>query len=153
MEHSQSDEINKAIEITLVNGFYEISFSYDPDIVEAIKKVPERRYDPESRIWTVPVEVCSVNRLRNHLAKVAEVRVIESSEKNPDKTFVQPEKTPQIPLPQEFLDHLARRRYSRSTVKNYSHHFRQFMLFTKKECDFSDDDIPQPGNKKGESNN
>lgn len=33
---------------------YEIRFRYDPDVIDLIKQVPGRRWDPENRMWTVP---------------------------------------------------------------------------------------------------
>lgn len=35
---------------------YRILFGYDPELVAAVKRLPGRRYDPETKTWTVPRE-------------------------------------------------------------------------------------------------
>lgn len=35
-------------------GEIEISFDYDPEIVEAVKKSPQRRYDKATKLWVLP---------------------------------------------------------------------------------------------------
>lgn len=37
------------------NGeIYEISFRYDPNIIELVKNVPGRKWNPEAKLWTIP---------------------------------------------------------------------------------------------------
>ena len=36
--------------------FYEISFAYDPDLVEAVRKIPGRRYEPDEKVWICPAD-------------------------------------------------------------------------------------------------
>jgi len=35
-------------------GSVRLSFSYNPDYIQRIKTIPYRRYDPETRTWTIP---------------------------------------------------------------------------------------------------
>ena len=36
------------------DGLYRITFPYNPTLVEAVKKIPGRKWDKEARVWTVP---------------------------------------------------------------------------------------------------
>ena len=39
------------------NGeIYEITFPYDANIVEIIKLIPGRRWNPDAKMWTIPKE-------------------------------------------------------------------------------------------------
>ena len=48
------------------NNIYEIRFPYDPNIVELIKNVPGRWWEPNSKMWTIPSDKLGflVNQLR-----------------------------------------------------------------------------------------
>ena len=35
---------------------YIIRFQYDPELVRLVKNVPGRRYDPDQKYWTIPVD-------------------------------------------------------------------------------------------------
>lgn len=38
------------------DGTLEVRFGFDPEKVEAIRSVPGRRFDPDGKVWTVPVQ-------------------------------------------------------------------------------------------------
>lgn len=44
--------------ITVVQkqDIYEVRFKYDPEILQRVKNVPGRRYVPEQKYWTIPVD-------------------------------------------------------------------------------------------------
>lgn len=42
------------MEATLDNGLLILSFRYDPGVLEWVRSLPGRRWDPERKIWTVP---------------------------------------------------------------------------------------------------
>ena len=60
---------------------YEISFKYDPALIEHIKQVPGRRWVPETKIWTIPSDKLGwfINEIRD--TKYESQVVIYSSEK------------------------------------------------------------------------
>ena len=35
---------------------YEVSFKYDPTLVNIIKQVPGKQWLPKSKLWTIPVD-------------------------------------------------------------------------------------------------
>ena len=35
---------------------YDLKFPYDPIAIDLIKQVPGRRWVPESKVWTIPVD-------------------------------------------------------------------------------------------------
>lgn len=43
--------------ITLRNESLHIQFDYDPKLVELVKSLSERKFDPTSKIWTAPVSI------------------------------------------------------------------------------------------------
>lgn len=69
----------------------------------------------EDKVWETPhtakIRLCIIKTL----APVAEVHFIDKSEKKA------------VTIPAAFSDHLARRRYSVHTVRNYSHHVQLFL--------------------------
>ena len=42
--------------IQLSEGVYVLSFPYNPDLVEKVRLLPDRRWDMERKVWTVPAE-------------------------------------------------------------------------------------------------
>lgn len=44
------------ISVTQNNQVYEIRFQYDPAIIELIKNVPGRRWEPTENMWTIPLD-------------------------------------------------------------------------------------------------
>lgn len=42
------------INVVEAEDVYEITFQYDPNIIELIKNVPNRRWDSTEKIWTIP---------------------------------------------------------------------------------------------------
>lgn len=77
-----------------------VRLGYNPSIVERIKKIPGRAYDPASKCWTVPVQM--LPRLREELPMVAydaacdmafkeaQARVLASSALQTDERIVLP---------------------------------------------------------------
>lgn len=46
-------------DITVVDGQFMLSFGYSPDVVQAVKALPERRYDPKFPGWLVPFHLAA----------------------------------------------------------------------------------------------
>lgn len=44
------------IVVRQADDVYQITFPYDPDIIYHVKAVPGRRWHPESKMWTVPLD-------------------------------------------------------------------------------------------------
>ncbi|RKD18988.1 hypothetical protein BCY91_14015 [Pelobium manganitolerans] len=78
------------------NNLYEVSFRYDPKLVERIKEIPGYRWDPMRKVWTVPAAQ------RIALEKFAySNRISWGSQKEPEVEYVipdMPELTVDIPL-------------------------------------------------------
>lgn len=53
------------VEITEHQGQYRVQFPYDAKLVEAIKSLPRRKFDPENKSWLVPAD--SADELRQAL--------------------------------------------------------------------------------------
>ena len=86
-----------------------------------IRKFPQRKYLAQQRIWEVPENGTSKNRIQTDLSTVADVEFIEPT---------QPAITPKKPeLPKTLIDFFIRRRYSPSTISSYSHHIQLFLEF------------------------
>lgn len=43
------------IDISQHKNLYEIRFKYDPELVDLVKQVPGRRWDPSAKMWTIPL--------------------------------------------------------------------------------------------------
>lgn len=44
------------INVVQNDQIYEVSFPYDPNIVELVKNVPGRQWNPEGKFWSIPLE-------------------------------------------------------------------------------------------------
>ena len=97
---------------------YVLSFPYNQKIVAVVRDLPERRYDAKKKEWHIPVSAISLAQLKQSLNSIAKVE-FEKFE-----TASKP-----VALPVEFIDHLTRRRYSKSTIRNYSHHLGRYLCF------------------------
>lgn len=95
-----------------------LSFPYNQKIVAVVRDLPERRYDAKKKEWHIPVSAISLAQLKQSLNSIAKVE-FEKFE-----TASKP-----VALPVEFIDHLTRRRYSKSTIRNYSHHLGRYLCF------------------------
>ena len=42
-------------------SFFTITFDYDEKIIEAIKKIPQRKFEWEEKVWTVPADISIVH--------------------------------------------------------------------------------------------
>lgn len=103
------------------NSVYQISFRYNQSIIDVIRKFPQRKYLSQQRIWEVPKNGTSKNRIQTDLRTVADVEFIE-----PTQSAITPRKPE---LPKTLTDFFIRRRYSPRTISSYSHHIRLFLEF------------------------
>lgn len=107
---------------------YVLSFPYNQEIVSAVRKLPERSYDSKKKEWHIPISAISPAQLKQSLSSIAKVEF---------EKFEVASKP--VELPVEFIDHLTRRRYSKSTIRNYSHHLGRYLCFIQ-SLDLQDQD-------------
>lgn len=67
----QEQKVNIINVVELKNGKLQIGFSYNPDIVTAIKSLNERKYNPANKTWTITKE--EVNTLINKLQNIPNI--------------------------------------------------------------------------------
>lgn len=58
--------INKTNQAELKNGLVEIRFPYDRELVDAVKKLPGRRWHNEDKMWSCPASTHIIEFLRWH---------------------------------------------------------------------------------------
>ncbi len=99
-------------------GCLVLRFAYDSKIIDAVKSIPGRRYDPKSREWTIPFRPDYREFLRSLFAENNRLlfHEKESAEKKPE-------------IPPCFIEMLRTRRYSPSTIRSYTAHFSAFMKY------------------------
>lgn len=95
-----------------------LSFPYNQEIVSVVRNLPERRYDSKKKEWHIPVSAILPAQLKQSLNSIANVEFekVEMTSKT-------------VAFPVEFIDHLTRQRYSKSTIRNYSHHLGRYLSF------------------------
>lgn len=98
-------------------------------MVQAVKALPGRKYDPENKQWLVPRVNISKNELVARLKTSADVVFTSQSSESADQ------------LIKEFKRHLERRRYSKHTIKSYVHHIRRYHDFAGTSENLDDDQI------------
>ena len=111
---------------------YLLHFRYSPEIIEAIRKLPGRRYIPEQKKWSVPCATVSQATLQQALASVCKVvfPVEQTTTRQVHEKYLI-----------DYVRHLQRKRYSQSTIKNYTHHVRRFLDYAEKTEAVSDETV------------
>ena len=99
-----------------------IRFPYNADIVSAVKSIPNRKYHPEERYWSIPYTPEAESLVKTKLESFGTVRIV-SQKRN--ISF-------HDDLIKRSLEHLKRKRYSRHTIKNYIRHIELFLSFIGK---------------------
>lgn len=99
---------------------YQVSFRYHPSIVDAIRTFPERKYLAERRIWEIPENAHSKKCIQTKLSFVADIEFVAQEDLR--QAIV-------AKIPEVLSDFLIRRRYSGSTIQNYTHHILLFLKF------------------------
>ena len=117
--------VNRAeLKIIAENKQLICSFNYNQEIIDIIKTIPNRKYDADKKVWILPDNQVSKNLIESKLSKIANLKYINYRINNNDDNFS---------FPKDFLNHLERRRYSINTIKNYSHHLKNFIKFNQGE--------------------
>jgi len=141
-----------------------LSFHYDEKIIDMIKTIPGKWWVPDEKIWTIPLRRDLRAYLENLFNGHAELQFIEqekplltvhsengkSARTNADTTnkeLFDPEEEESKPVQSSlFIDKLKNamsvRKNSKTTFRNYSHHFRLFCEHINKPPEeATDDDI------------
>jgi site-specific recombinase XerD len=107
------------ISLTHVDNQLEIRFPYDADIVSAVKSIPNRKYHPKERYWSIPFTPEAESIVKNKLSRYGRVKMVSHKS---DISI-------QEDLIKRYLEHLKRKRYSRHTIKNYIRHIELFLSY------------------------
>ena len=97
---------------------YVLSFPYNQKILSVVRNLPQRKYDSKNKEWHIPLTAISLDQLKQNFISIANIEL--------EKTAIA---SKPVVLPAEFIDHLIRRRYSKSTIRNYSHHLGRYLSF------------------------
>jgi len=112
------------------NAWYKVYFPYNQDLINSIKTIPDRRYEPSERCWLIPANPENKVLLIHTLAPLARLQFENQTAPEPAETVKTADSDP-------FYEHLTRRRYSQNTIKNYLYHaacFRDFCRNKKGSC-------------------
>ena len=114
----------QSIRIELIPGLLhkepvvKICFRFNKRIVNIIKTLPGRRWNPELRYWYIPKGQFN---LANFIDRFGSDTVIDYSALEASQ-YKKP-----VDLPTEYLEKLIRKRYSQNTIKTYVSYMRSFM--------------------------
>ncbi len=112
-----------------------IIFSYNQDIINAIRKVDGATWNQDRKYWFIKEEEFKVINLKSKVKDLAHIDTSGLYQKVVPK--IRANKSISITVPKAYTDHLIQRRYSKSTYKAYTSYFRQFMdYFIDKDIDF-----------------
>jgi len=112
-----------------------LAFNYDKELIELVKKLPGRKWSQNLKCWHIPYKEGIEKTLSRLFVEIASLKFV-INDVNCYKTKIRK-------IPGEYLDLLKRRRYSDSTIKTYTHFFKEFInFFPNREPDaISEDDI------------
>ena len=94
-----------------------LSFKYNDDLINRVKMISGRKWDPEKKVWYFPYREDMVKFLEDHFRGYADIK------------YMKQESNTEIEIPKEYIDHLRVKRYSPHTIRNYSGHFRHFIQY------------------------
>lgn len=109
------------VTITIENSSYVLAFSYNQELIAAIKSLPARRYDPQRRVWLIPCSSITRTNLMEYLSQYS----------NP--VFPAVQVSPALKILATYKQLLVRQGYSPNTIKNYLGQIRTFLTFSKGE--------------------
>lgn len=95
-----------------------LKFFYDSRIIAGVKTIPGRRYNPNTKEWTIPYRQDYPEFLKKTLNANAHFLFLEKKESKSNPT-----------IPPSLLETLQTRRYSPNTIRAYAAHFIAFMKF------------------------
>ena len=95
----------------------ELQFAYDDKIITAVKTLPGRKWDPEKRLWIVPLDYPNWLSLKTLFPGTLSLSATA--------------------LAQDLRYHLAERNYSKKTIRSYCRHIQSFFTF----CNLQPDDV------------
>lgn len=123
-----------------------IYFEFNKELLKAVKTIPGRKWNQESRYWYIPKKSFNLPLLLNKLephtqidyssleafdsgSDYSEKKEIQSrkEETDPIKRFENARPAQEIELPQQYLEILIRKRYSQNTIKTYMSYMKSFV--------------------------
>ncbi|MFW5820794.1 MAG: site-specific tyrosine recombinase/integron integrase [Bacteroidota bacterium] len=122
---------HEVIIIKTNNGRLKIIFNHIPILADRIKKFPYKRWDPKNKWWTIPFSEYNLAELRK---QIEECNMKMGYETEEEDGKIQPRKKKEdIPnyreCPQEYIDKLIEKRYSKNTFKSYCSQFEEFINY------------------------
>lgn len=117
------------IEIIQAQRHYLITMKYDREKVANLKALTGARWNPEDKMWIVPVETISLPKLEkmlgvtgNHPESIKKsVEDDTLSEKNEENGLSEDV--------EEYIKHLRRKGYSSKTIKSYKNHLKLYLKY------------------------
>lgn len=81
------------------NDIYQIHFKYDPYIVELVKQVPGRRWDPNNKFWTIPSNHLGmlINQFKGTMFE-SELRIYSDEDINVNASLDSTQKIPDVDI-------------------------------------------------------
>ena len=126
-------------QITLTPGIHReaeiirIEFEYNRPLVEKVKQVPGARWSASKKCWYVAKDTFKLNDLFTAVRGAAFIDYSLLKKKRQQEPLPERVKTPKpespVSLPQGYLELLKQKRYSPSTLKVYSHYFKEFQRY------------------------
>ncbi len=105
-----------------------LSFPYDPEIIEMVREIPGRCWDPKKKIWHISTLAGRPDKLERYFkgkVKLVQMPDIEMSAAEQEK------KKKDSPVPDEFIKTLVVRNYSENTIRTYKAMFAGFLVYYK----------------------
>lgn len=137
--------------------FIKIKFSYDKVLLEAVKKLPQRRYEPDQKYWYVPYSKENVDHIINEFSKIA-VIVSEGLKLPPEVLTELSKNLPRVgpklenkvsdettALIARLRQYMEQKRYSDKSIATYLNMLKVFFNFyaDKKCSEITESDIIQ----------
>lgn len=87
------------INVVQNDSLYEISFQYDPEIINLVKSVPSRRWLPDRKLWTIPKEKLGffINQVKGTIFE-SQVKIYSNEDLNQNATLDSTYNIPDIDL-------------------------------------------------------
>lgn len=143
----RSGQIAKAKELHIfehIPGRIKLIFKYDDQLIKIVKGLPYSRWDADNGWWTCVNTQEVVKTLKQFcINNNWEIKLFKE-EKRARKKRIGPEDVPNYrECPQEYIDSMKIRRYSKHTIRTYSNMFKEFINYhySKKPADITEKEI------------
>jgi hypothetical protein len=143
--HPECDIATISVYINDQQNIATLSFPYDPNIVEIIKTINGRRWIPGEKVWTIPLRsdvrpfltALFKNRaccefINDNTRPASAIGSSTSAPLHRENAGIPPHTKITAKAPQTFIDYLIKKRYSKCTIRNYTHHLTRFLQYVNK---------------------